>query len=837
MKKLKQSIAIAITIILCFSLSQSAFNGLIKASSQDVNSFEIEEEPIRKAPGGVLIDFDDLPSGSAITTHYDDVTFTAAYQVLDTTASPYYPPFSSPNIAYTNDENNNITFDNHVSYVSLYVCTVWDYNIEVVAYTTTDLVIDSVAVGVNVTNQFIEIDVPSGIIHRISLIGDTGFVNYISIDNLFYYEYEPTTHTTITFDDFEVGYFEDSYPGLVFSPGYQTIDTSASSTYPPHSGDMVSYSNELNNWFIFEIPIQKVGFFVSSAGTGYEIVFTAYDEQNMIIEEILILENTVNQYLEFESPFGRVYNISVSGNPGFSGHWSVDTLSYDALEAPAPNLIDFDDLSGGTPVGSNYAGITFTPGFVTWAASPTGAYPPHSGVNNIYSHELMPNITFSFPVEFVSFFICVSGVRNIQVHAYGESGILLQKVDVSNSVKNQYIVLRSLLGMIHRITLVGDTGFESFWTMDDLSYIEYIPGENQLLTFDELATGTYLGGLYGDVFFTAGYQAMNTSTNIYHPPHTGDNVIFSDQANGNITFVNPISYVSFYANAYSDYNVFVYVYNEADVLIQTFEITPDSLNLFVELYSVGGFISKISIIGDSGYENYVSIDTLYFEEYKETFEFLLDFEDGPTFLEDAYPHVIFSAGIQPWNSIGSPFYPPNSGKNVAYGFDLPPIITFTIPIMYTSFLISTPTDYSFEVLAFAADDTLLFKTSVEPDSIDKLIEIYSEDSRINEIRFNGTAGYNTHWTIDNLYYAANMFTYDLDGDGLSYHDEILIGTDPFDPDSDGDGYSDGEEVSEGTDPLNPLDYPIAVPEYGYISLSLFLPFLLALGLIVLRRRK
>ncbi|MHA1955025.1 MAG: hypothetical protein ACW96U_13880, partial [Candidatus Heimdallarchaeaceae archaeon] len=112
MKKMTKSIAIAITIILCFSLNQSAFNGLINAMPQEVNTFETEVETIKEAPGGVLIDFDDLTSGTFIGSHYDDVTFTAGYQVLDTTASPYYPPFSSPNIAYTNDENNNITFDN-----------------------------------------------------------------------------------------------------------------------------------------------------------------------------------------------------------------------------------------------------------------------------------------------------------------------------------------------------------------------------------------------------------------------------------------------------------------------------------------------------------------------------------------------------------------------------------------------------------------------------------------------------------------------------------------------------------------------------------------------------
>ena len=42
---------------------------------------------------------------------------------------------------------------------------------------------------------------------------------------------------------------------------------------------------------------------------------------------------------------------------------------------------------------------------------------------------------------------------------------------------------------------------------------------------------------------------------------------------------------------------------------------------------------------------------------------------------------------------------------------------------------------------------------------------------------------------------------DTDGDGLNDGDEVEIGTDPLDPDTDGDGVSDGDEVDRGTDPL------------------------------------
>ena len=272
MKKIKQGIALAIAIFLCLSLNQAALNGLGISVQQDTGPVIAEAQSIKEAPGGILIDFDDLTTGTFIGTYYDDVTFSAGFLVQDMSSSPYYPPYSLPNIAYTNTEVNDITFANHVSYVSLYVCTVFDYNIEIVAYTTTDLVVDSAAVGVNVTNQFIEINAPSGVISKISIIGDSGFNNYISIDNLFYLEYEPTIHRTITFDDFATGVIEDTYPDITFSPGYQTINTSLNPNYPPESGDFVAYTLEINNWFIFELPIQKVGFFLSTANLDYELV-------------------------------------------------------------------------------------------------------------------------------------------------------------------------------------------------------------------------------------------------------------------------------------------------------------------------------------------------------------------------------------------------------------------------------------------------------------------------------------------------------------------------------------------------------------------------------------
>jgi len=457
-----------------------------------------------------------------------------------------------------------------------------------------------------------------------------------------------------------------SYPEVDFSPGYRIWNSSGNIYYPPESGENVAVSNDVNNWFIFDIPIQKVGLFVSTAGIDYKLVFTAYTNQSVTIEEISITASTANQYIEFNSPLGRIHNISASGIVDFNYHLTIDILSYLEFISPTPNLIDFDDLAAGTDILGNYAGLYFTPDFETWASSPSGNYPPHSGSNAIYTHELMPNITFNFPVEFVSLYINLGSDYDMTVQAYSESGILLDQEYVYANKPHQYVEFRSLLGMIQRITFTGDPAFESYWAMDDLCYVEYTPNVNQLLTFDELESSTYVEDLYDSVTFSPGYIVWNSSGNSNYPPQSGDMVIYSNEHVSNITFDNQISYVSLYVCTVADYDIQVEAYNADDVLIQIVDIEPSVKNQLVELYSVGGFIHRISISGASASENYWSIDTLYFEEYKETFEFLLDFEDYPESFLDVYPHITFTAGFESWKSEGSSFYSPNSRCTVVH---------------------------------------------------------------------------------------------------------------------------------------------------------------------------
>lgn len=56
---------------------------------------------------------------------------------------------------------------------------------------------------------------------------------------------------------------------------------------------------------------------------------------------------------------------------------------------------------------------------------------------------------------------------------------------------------------------------------------------------------------------------------------------------------------------------------------------------------------------------------------------------------------------------------------------------------------------------------------------------------------------------------------DLDGDGLTAGDELLLGTDPATADTDGDSFDDGTEVAAGTSPVDALDRPLTYADDVY----------------------
>ena len=68
--------------------------------------------------------------------------------------------------------------------------------------------------------------------------------------------------------------------------------------------------------------------------------------------------------------------------------------------------------------------------------------------------------------------------------------------------------------------------------------------------------------------------------------------------------------------------------------------------------------------------------------------------------------------------------------------------------------------------------------------------------------------------------AAGSGQEDVDGDGLTFDQEIQHGTDPNNPDTDGDGLPDGDEITRGTDPTNPDTDADGLSDGLEVSLSL-----------------
>ncbi len=59
--------------------------------------------------------------------------------------------------------------------------------------------------------------------------------------------------------------------------------------------------------------------------------------------------------------------------------------------------------------------------------------------------------------------------------------------------------------------------------------------------------------------------------------------------------------------------------------------------------------------------------------------------------------------------------------------------------------------------------------------------------------------------------AAPGLAFDTDGDGLSDHNELILGTDLYGVDTDGDGFTDLEELARQSDPIELLQSPVPQP--------------------------
>ncbi|MCK5409994.1 MAG: hypothetical protein KAJ30_06990, partial [Candidatus Heimdallarchaeota archaeon] len=102
MKRTKHGMVLAIAIILCLTLNQSAVNSFTDPMQQASSSLVTDEQGIKQFPGGTVIDFDDKASFDLLGASYPGVVFSPGFRAWNSTDNIYYPPESGQNVAVSN---------------------------------------------------------------------------------------------------------------------------------------------------------------------------------------------------------------------------------------------------------------------------------------------------------------------------------------------------------------------------------------------------------------------------------------------------------------------------------------------------------------------------------------------------------------------------------------------------------------------------------------------------------------------------------------------------------------------------------------------------------------
>ncbi|MFX1516184.1 MAG: FG-GAP repeat domain-containing protein [Promethearchaeota archaeon] len=143
---------------------------------------------------------------------------------------------------------------------------------------------------------------------------------------------------TVTFEDMShQERVNDTYDGLLFSnsdpgtlyQGWTAYNYGGTTTYAPHSDDMVVFTHEVSNYIIIEENASTVSAYFST-GT-YEGVFLwiAYDLAGNELDTITFLPSTPTQFVRLTDPLGRIYKVVVSGTKsGWAGRWVMDDFTY-----------------------------------------------------------------------------------------------------------------------------------------------------------------------------------------------------------------------------------------------------------------------------------------------------------------------------------------------------------------------------------------------------------------------------------------------------------------------------------------------------------------------------
>jgi len=130
--------------------------------------------------------FDDLANSASVGTHYSGVTFSPGWMAWNSVGNPYYPPHSAPNVAYTHEVSNSITWDNDICLLKFFVSCVdlGGYTFTYTVYDATMNPLDVVTLNTSQTNTLVTFTKPG--MRSLKVTGAGDWDNHQTLDSLNY---------------------------------------------------------------------------------------------------------------------------------------------------------------------------------------------------------------------------------------------------------------------------------------------------------------------------------------------------------------------------------------------------------------------------------------------------------------------------------------------------------------------------------------------------------------------------------------------------------------------------------------------------------------------------
>ncbi|MHA1907986.1 MAG: PKD domain-containing protein, partial [Candidatus Thorarchaeota archaeon] len=366
------------------------------------------------------ITFEEVNRGAWVDDFYPDVTFTGA-RCLE---SPYYndygyPPHSGVKLVDTTTGTLTVEFDYTVSFISGWFTTV--YPVTLNAYDEDDNLLATTTVDSGYTN------------HAYAELEANGIKYVVMHDHGMYW----------TMDDFR------------YMPDWVHIDEGTTLDFTGAFSDPSPSDTHTVEWDFGDGTPLVYGDLVQSHGFGdngiFEVTLTVTDDDGL-------------------SDSDSVFVISSNVAP------SVEILTEDSM---TPGLITFEEVNRYAWVNDFYPGLTFSG--ARCLESPyynDYGYPPHSGVKLVDTTGGSLNVTFDFPVSFVSGWFTT--VYPVTIEAYDEHGNLLATTTVDSGYTYQAYAELEADGI--KFVRMFDHGM--YWTMDDFAYTPEVYDEGEDINFE-----------------------------------------------------------------------------------------------------------------------------------------------------------------------------------------------------------------------------------------------------------------------------------------------------------------------------------------------------------------